>query len=134
MKGYEYHGPMKAGKFSGTPRKTKLIKLLLWRLKEEAAQESVPGDSMKQQQDLALPAVEVAQNSGERRLLLVHAQSKVVIGLPRRTLVPSLTLCQMLTEAITCQTPCLAPECARGTRMRPLPRSALVLPGGWLLK
>ena len=83
---------------SGTSRKTKLIKLLLWRLKEETAQEPVPGDSMKQQQDLALPTLEVAQNSGEGRLLLTHGQSKTVIGLPRRTLAPSLILCQMLTE------------------------------------
>lgn len=44
---------------SGTSRKTKLIKLLLLRLKEETAQESVPGDSMKQQQDLAVLTLEV---------------------------------------------------------------------------
>ena len=44
----------------GTSRNTKLIKLLLLRLKEEAAQEPVPGDSMKQQQDLALLTLEVA--------------------------------------------------------------------------
>lgn len=67
---------------SGTSRKTKLVKLLLRRLKEETAQEPVPGDSVKQQQDLALPTLEVAENSGEGRLLLTHGQSKTVIGLP----------------------------------------------------
>lgn len=83
---------------SGTCRKAKLIKPLLWRLEEETAQEPVPGDSVKRQQCLALLKLEVAWNSGAGRLPLIHGQSKAVIGLPQRTLGPSLILCQMLTE------------------------------------
>lgn len=54
------HRGWEGGVGSGTSRNTKLIKLLLLRLKEETAQELVPGDSMKQQQDLALLTLEVA--------------------------------------------------------------------------
>ena len=41
------HGSREGALGSGTSRKTKLIKLLLLRLKEETAREPVPGDSMK---------------------------------------------------------------------------------------
>lgn len=63
---------------SGPPRRMRLIKLLLLRLKEETAQEPVLGDSVKQQGDLALLTLQVAQNSGEGRLLLAHIQNKAV--------------------------------------------------------
>lgn len=71
---------------------------MLLRLKEETAQEPIPGDSVKQQWDLALPTLEVTWNSGEGSLLLAHTQSKAVIGFPRRTLAPSLILFQVFTE------------------------------------
>lgn len=72
---------------SGTPRKTQLMKLLVFglllsRLKEVIAREHFPGNSVKQRQDLALPKLKVAQNSGEGRLLLAGTQSQAVIGLP----------------------------------------------------
>ena len=83
---------------SGTCRKAKLIKPLLRRLEEGTAQEPIPGDSVRQQRCLALLKLEVARDSGAGRLPLTHGQSKAVIGLPQKTLGPSLILCQMLTE------------------------------------
>ena len=101
MRSSECHGPLEAGKEArvlGLVEKQSWIKPLLQRLKEETAGEPAPGDSVKWQQYLTLLKLEVAWNSGAGRLPLTHGQSKAVIGLPQRTLAPSLILCQMLTE------------------------------------